>query len=93
MLLFDRDDPPGTDTGQQIEAGGRTAFVEGEWSDAGTCVVSVVHDENAGRDPYGDTVAEYVRVVVSGEYGEPKDELCDLAAALAQPVAAALPHA
>jgi hypothetical protein len=93
MVYFDRDDPPGTDPDQQIEVGGRTAFIEGERWDAGSCLVSVVHDEYAGRDPYGDAVAEYVRVIVIGEYGEPMDELCDLAAALAQPVAMALPHA
>jgi hypothetical protein len=93
MLSFDRDDPPGTDESQKIEVGGHTAFVEGDRWDAQSCLVSVVHDEYAGRDPYGDTVAEYVRILIYGEYGEPMDELCDLGAALAEPVAAALPHA
>ena len=93
MLYFDRDDPPGTDESQQIEVSGHAAFVEGDRWGAEACLVNVVHDEYADRDPYGDTVAEYVGVLVYGEYGEPMDELCDLAAALAEPVAAALPHA
>jgi hypothetical protein len=93
MLSFDRDDPPGTDESPTIEVGGHTVFVESDRWGAGTCLVSVVHDEYAGRDPYGGTVAEYVRILISGEYGEPMDELCDLGAALAEPVAAALPHA
>jgi len=91
MVVFDRDDPPNAEDGDQIELAGRVAVLQDDHWGEGTCMVSVVHRSFASADNDGTTTTERLQLIVEGD--GPQEELCDLALSLAEPAAEALPDA
>lgn len=92
-VLFDRDDLPEADDGVRLQFDGRLTYKEGiHWGDY-SCLVSIVYRQFASVEQDGTVTAEYVRIWVEGTPDDSQTELCDLAVALAEPAAEALPEA
>ncbi|MEU5870603.1 serine/threonine-protein kinase [Glycomyces sp. NPDC047369] len=91
-LVFDRSDPPtAEDRGEVIELAGRTALIQGDYWQEGSCLVSVVYRSYPSLDGDGTTTTEFLRVLVLGDDAE--EALCDMAVDLAEPAAESLPDA
>jgi hypothetical protein len=90
QLVLDWDDPMNADDGRQIELAGKVAFVQGDHWGEGSCMVSVIYRQFASADDDGTTTIERLQIVVEGD--DPQEELCDLAVAMAESAALALPE-
>ncbi|WP_406633574.1 serine/threonine-protein kinase [Amycolatopsis sp. WGS_07] len=86
-IMFDRDQPPGADTGQLVQIGGRDAYLKTDDFAEGTCQAVLVY--RPYTDAHGDKRVERLRVVVHGP--QPSDRLCAPVSTLAGALAGKLP--
>ncbi|WP_409179925.1 serine/threonine-protein kinase [Amycolatopsis sp. VS8301801F10] len=86
-VMFDRDQPPGSDTGQLVQVGGHDAYLKTEEFAENTCQAVLVY--RSYTDAHGDPRVERLRVVVHGK--PPSDRLCAPVSTLAGSLAGKLP--
>lgn len=86
-VIFDRDQPPGPDTGQLVRVAGRDVYTKTDDFAPKTCQALLVYRQYT--DATGEAAVEQIKVVVHGD--PPSDRLCTPATALAGDVVAKLP--
>ncbi|SFQ00405.1 serine/threonine-protein kinase [Amycolatopsis rubida] len=86
-VMFDRDQPPGSETGQLVQIGGHDAYVMTDDFAENTCQAVLVY--RSYTDAHGDPRVEQLRVVVRGK--PPSDRLCAPVSTLAGSLAGKLP--
>ncbi|WIX75748.1 serine/threonine-protein kinase [Amycolatopsis carbonis] len=88
-VIFDRDQPPDSDSGQLTKVSGQDAYLATDDFAANTCQALLVYRNYT--DAHGEAAVEQIKVVVHG--GPPSQDLCAPAASLAGDVVAKLPQA
>ncbi|MGW4402324.1 serine/threonine-protein kinase [Amycolatopsis nivea] len=86
-VMFDRDQPPGSKTGQLVQVGGHDAYLKTDDFAENTCQAVLVY--RSYTDAHGDPRVERLRVVVHGK--PPSDRLCAPVSTLAGSLAGKLP--
>ncbi|EFL08528.1 MULTISPECIES: serine/threonine-protein kinase [Actinomycetes] len=86
-VMFDRDQPPDSTTGQLVQVGGHDAYLKTDEFASGTCQAVLVY--RPYTDAHGDPRVERLRVVVHGN--PPSERLCAPVSTLAGSLAGKLP--
>ncbi|MGV9297901.1 serine/threonine-protein kinase [Amycolatopsis sp. NPDC003676] len=86
-VMFDRDQPPDSTTGQLVQIGGHDAYLKTNDYADGSCQAVLVY--RSYTDAHGEPRVERLRVVVKGD--GPPEQLCAPASALAGSLAGKLP--
>ncbi|MFB9926241.1 serine/threonine-protein kinase [Amycolatopsis halotolerans] len=86
-VMFDRDQPPDSTTGQLVQIGGHDAYLKTNDFADGSCQAVLVYRRYT--DAHGEPRVERLRVVVKG--GGPPERLCAPASTLAGSLAGKLP--
>ncbi|MFE3177915.1 serine/threonine-protein kinase [Amycolatopsis sp. NPDC059090] len=86
-VMFDRDQPPDSTTGQLVQVGGHDAYLKTNDFADGSCQAVLVY--RSYTDPHGEPRVERLRVVVKGD--GPPERLCAPASTLAGSLAGKLP--
>ncbi|WP_337821289.1 serine/threonine-protein kinase [Amycolatopsis sp. A1MSW2902] len=86
-VMFDRDQPPDSTTGQLVQVGGHDAYLKTDEFAENTCQAVLVY--RSYTDAHGDQRVERLRVVVHGK--PPSERLCAPVSTLAGSLAGKLP--
>ncbi|WP_037365130.1 serine/threonine-protein kinase [Amycolatopsis orientalis] len=86
-VMFDRDQPPDSTTGQLVQIGGHDAYLKTDDFAENTCQAVLVY--RSYTDAHGDPRVERLRVVVHGK--PPSEQLCAPVSTLAGSLAGKLP--